>query len=485
MLTRLNRDSPYTVLLIYLFLITSLFGCFYTSAEASPTYISSPRPAPVSGPAHSALLWKISGAQPSWIYATLRTADPRAAIPPARILSALRLSHSYHPDIELSAGIEIALAGKLMLDGQPDLPTRLPPATWDRALAAADQIGLPEILLHRMSPGVAALAFANPPGLDVNESMDARLRDAALAAGLPITPLETLDEHLADFDALPELGARALLTQVLGQTRVGLPARRHPRRSVRGRRRKHAGPPARRRVSALPGRHRAHCASAIYSQRSPRRAHQRATPPRRRIHFRRRRQPRRSEKCASTPRGPRLENQSSALTPSSRIQFLNTRRFAGIRVSARRRDPGERHARRISMSSHSPGTPASRRQPIYKGKTSHGTSSRPGEKSRPCYVLGRTHASSPADREIQSKLCRQADAGFIRRPPHHRCKCRVRPASVGPMARTPHFCHVRFLCRFDFKRLRRLCLFIFRRRFFFRLPMVQLVRVNLRRRVAL
>jgi hypothetical protein len=35
-----------------------------------------------------------------------------------------------------------------------------------------------------------------------------------------------------------------------------------------------------------------------------------------------------------------------------------------------------------------------------------------------------------------------------------------------------HFCHVRFLWRFDFKRFRRLCLFIFRRRFFFRLPMV-------------
>ena len=41
-------------------------------------------------------------------------------------------------------------------------------------------------------------------------------------------------------------------------------------------------------------------------------------------------------------------------------------------------------------------------------------------------------------------------------------------------ARTPtaYFCHVRFLWRFAFKRFRRLCLFIFRRRFFFRLPMV-------------
>ena len=35
-----------------------------------------------------------------------------------------------------------------------------------------------------------------------------------------------------------------------------------------------------------------------------------------------------------------------------------------------------------------------------------------------------------------------------------------------------HFCHVRFLWRFDFKRFLRLCLFIFNRRFFFRLPMV-------------
>lgn len=31
---------------------------------------------------------------------------------------------------------------------------------------------------------------------------------------------------------------------------------------------------------------------------------------------------------------------------------------------------------------------------------------------------------------------------------------------------------LRFLWRFDFKRLRRLCLFIWRRRFFLRLPMV-------------
>jgi hypothetical protein len=35
-----------------------------------------------------------------------------------------------------------------------------------------------------------------------------------------------------------------------------------------------------------------------------------------------------------------------------------------------------------------------------------------------------------------------------------------------------YFCHVRFLCRLDFRRLRRLCFDIFRRRFFLRLPMV-------------
>ncbi len=35
-----------------------------------------------------------------------------------------------------------------------------------------------------------------------------------------------------------------------------------------------------------------------------------------------------------------------------------------------------------------------------------------------------------------------------------------------------YFCQVRFLWRLDFKRFLRLCLFIFKRRFFFRLPMV-------------
>jgi len=38
--------------------------------------------------------------------------------------------------------------------------------------------------------------------------------------------------------------------------------------------------------------------------------------------------------------------------------------------------------------------------------------------------------------------------------------------------------HVRFLCRLDFKRFRRLCFDILRRRFFFRLPM--LIKVNLK-----
>jgi hypothetical protein len=44
--------------------------------------------------------------------------------------------------------------------------------------------------------------------------------------------------------------------------------------------------------------------------------------------------------------------------------------------------------------------------------------------------------------------------------------------------RAAHFCQVRFLWRFAFKRFLRLCLFIFSRRFFFRLPMVRAVNVR-------
>ena len=38
--------------------------------------------------------------------------------------------------------------------------------------------------------------------------------------------------------------------------------------------------------------------------------------------------------------------------------------------------------------------------------------------------------------------------------------------------RAGYFCHVRFLWRFALSRFRRLCFDIFRRRFFFRFPMV-------------
>lgn len=39
-----------------------------------------------------------------------------------------------------------------------------------------------------------------------------------------------------------------------------------------------------------------------------------------------------------------------------------------------------------------------------------------------------------------------------------------------------YFCHVRFLWRFALRRLRRLCFAILRRRFFFRLPMVRVIK---------
>ena len=54
-------------------------------------------------------------------------------------------------------------------------------------------------------------------------------------------------------------------------------------------------------------------------------------------------------------------------------------------------------------------------------------------------------------------------------PPQSGRRVRSSPEAA---ARKPaaYLCQVRFWWRWDFKRLRRLCLFIFSRRFFFRLP---------------
>jgi uncharacterized protein YbaP (TraB family) len=93
---------------------------------------------------------------------------------------------------------------------------------WQRVKAAGARIGLPEPFLHRLSPGLAGLLFAAPPEeSDIAATVDGQLAARSQALGLPVTPLETIDEQLDLFDRLGPAPAQAFLTEALDDLDAG------------------------------------------------------------------------------------------------------------------------------------------------------------------------------------------------------------------------------------------------------------------------
>ncbi len=192
------------------------------STALTAIYLFLMAPLAAAPPARGPLLWRVEGARPSYFFGTVHSADPRVrAIAPAALV-ALASSRSFHPEIELSPEIAAQMAARLFTSAAPDLETRLPPALWRRVCTAAARMGLPEPLLHRLSPGLAGLLFAAPADTaDLDATMDGQLAARARALGLPVAALETLDEQLDLFDQLEPAPAQAFLAEAIDDSDAG------------------------------------------------------------------------------------------------------------------------------------------------------------------------------------------------------------------------------------------------------------------------
>lgn len=168
------------------------------------------------------LLWRVEGPKPSYLFATVHSADPRVTPIGPSVLRALDTCTSFHPEIELSPELAAAMASRMFSPATLDLQTVLPPSLWQRVLAAGAKLDVPEELLHRLSPGFAALLFAAPAEkTDIMATVDGQLYARSQSHGLTIAPLETLDEQLDLFDQLKP--ALALLAQLLDDFEAGQP----------------------------------------------------------------------------------------------------------------------------------------------------------------------------------------------------------------------------------------------------------------------
>jgi uncharacterized protein YbaP (TraB family) len=170
------------------------------------------------------LLWRVEGPRPSYLFATVHSADPRVTAIAPSVLKALNACTSFHPEIELSPNLAASMASRMFSPAAPDLQTILPPPLWQRVLAAGAKLGVPEVLLHRLSPGLAALLFAAPvEQTDIMTTVDGQLYARSQSRGLTIATLETLDEQLDLFDKLKPAPALALLAQSLDDFEAGQP----------------------------------------------------------------------------------------------------------------------------------------------------------------------------------------------------------------------------------------------------------------------
>jgi uncharacterized protein YbaP (TraB family) len=209
---------------IYFFFASGVFTYSGFAAENRSSNSKSGAYAPnASRTVSRPFLWKVEGPRPSWLFGTVHSADPVVATLPTAVTSALDGSRTFHPEVELSAELDAELAVKLFAANHPDLSTRLPPALWARVKKSGAALGLPEMMLQRLSPGLAALLFAAPAETDVDATVDGQLYQRAQARRLTVAALETIDEQLAVFEKLPETQAIAALTEALDEAEHGRP----------------------------------------------------------------------------------------------------------------------------------------------------------------------------------------------------------------------------------------------------------------------
>lgn len=140
------------------------------------------------------------------------------------VLKSLDSCQSFHPEVELSPELAGRMAARMFNPTVPDLETQLRPPLWERVKAAGTKLGMPEPLLQRLSPGLAALLFAVPPEeTDINATIDGQLYEHSQSRGLAVSALETIDEQLDLFDKLRPAQAQALLVESLDDFEAGHP----------------------------------------------------------------------------------------------------------------------------------------------------------------------------------------------------------------------------------------------------------------------
>lgn len=183
---------------------------------------------PVAGhgaaPVHAdGVLWRVEGpgeTQPSHVFGTIHSDDPRVLDLDPAIERAFRSARRYAFELDFDADIRQTMARAMFDREPPTLKEQLGGEDWQRARRAAQARGVPGDALLLMEPWALAITLSAPP-MDPTATLDRVLFQRASDLGRPVTGLETAEEQIDLFADLPEPEQLELLRATLDLTEQG------------------------------------------------------------------------------------------------------------------------------------------------------------------------------------------------------------------------------------------------------------------------
>ncbi|MGB5833177.1 MAG: TraB/GumN family protein [Thiohalocapsa sp.] len=156
-----------------------------------------------------------AGGAPSYLFGTIHSDDPRVVdVPPlvrARLDRSRVLALEVVPD---ARAIEVSVAALKFDDGRA-LSDLVPADLYRDSIDALGARGVPEVAVRRFKPW-AVMTLLSMPEAESGQFLDLVLYRHAIAAGMPVVGLETMQEQVSVFEGLGAADQVTLLRQTLG-----------------------------------------------------------------------------------------------------------------------------------------------------------------------------------------------------------------------------------------------------------------------------
>lgn len=161
-------------------------------------------------------LWRISaaGVEPSYLFGTMHSEHPEVTRLPPDVERAFDGSGRLVLEMVLDQTAMLSTAQAGLFESGRDLEDVLPAPLYRRTVEAMADYGVPEPVLRRFKPWMVFSTLMLPRSR-TGMFLDLRLYQQAVAAGKPVTGLETAAEQIAVFDGMSMADQVSILRDTL------------------------------------------------------------------------------------------------------------------------------------------------------------------------------------------------------------------------------------------------------------------------------